>query len=102
MTRAATSGVEATQLFVYYRVTDAKAACRAVAQAQAALRHNIPQLLTACYVRHDERGPTLMESYTTANGVDAATQTVIAAAMQAAVTPWLQGVRHEERFQRFA
>ncbi len=91
---------EEAHLFIYYRVTDADAACLAATQAQASLRAARPTLQTACYERVDAQGSTLMETYTHPGGVDANLQHWIAARMEPAMAAWLVGARRLEVFKR--
>jgi Domain of unknown function (DUF4936) len=91
---------EEPHLFIYYRVTDADAACLAATQAQATLRASRPTLQAACYVRADAQGSTLMETYAHPGGVDGDLQRWIAAQMEPTMAAWLAGPRRLEAFKR--
>lgn len=95
-------------LFVYYGVVEAQLpqALAGVRQRQAALAARCPGLIPSLWRRPEtrpgvrgregEREVTVMETYTRAGGVDAATAAQIEAAFKDA--PWCVGPRHTERF----
>ncbi len=94
------------ELYVYYRVAPARAdAARAVVtEAQAGLRTRHPGLVARLLRRADAADPaasqTWMETYAlpgSAEGVDAAVQAQVEAAL-AATLGLIDGVRHAEAF----
>lgn len=96
------------ELFVYYRVAEARAApARAAAIAmQADLHQAHPQLLMRLLRRPDtlDGQQTWMETYATeparADGVDAVMQAAIEHAARV-LHPWLASPRHIEVFEVF-
>ncbi len=87
-----------SKCFIYYRVSHADEACRAVQQAQGQLRASLPSVQMACYVRRDAQGPTVLETYTQSGAFDDDTRALIAALVEPAVAPWIQGGRRAELF----
>jgi hypothetical protein len=87
------------RLYVYYRVqaSDEAFVRNAVREMHARWA---PELRCALLRRSDERSDsvTLMETYTAEGGVSDAWQARIEAEARVALTPWLIGQRHVERF----
>jgi predicted phage gp36 major capsid-like protein len=90
----------ARELFVYWRVAQADAglAEAALARMQQTLCRQHPVLVARLYRRADAETTTLMETYATPAGVDAALQTAIAAAAERDLAAWRGAVRHVELF----
>jgi hypothetical protein len=93
----------ARQLFVYWRVPHASvdAALAAVHAAQARLRDDWPGLDARVYQRSDlAPEATVMETYETPGGIDAAGQARIDARLAQALAALPVGTRHVEAFER--
>lgn len=88
-------------LFIYYRVPTAEAgrAASAVREAQARLMQTHPGLVAQLWQRPQARDGQLtwMEVYRHPQGVSAALQAQIDAAL-AVAAPWITGPRHVEVF----
>lgn len=97
------SGASRSELYVYYRVTDAQAALQTVNRFQQRLREQHPGLVTRVLRRSRERrdGVTLMEIYAFDDGrsvgLDPALHSRIEEAA-AALTPLLSSPRQTEVF----
>lgn len=92
----------AANLYVYYRVrsADAPQLIAAVHALQARLRSEIPGLICSFSLRamDDAQGPTFMETYSHAEGLDAQSQQLIEARAGRLLGAWIVGDRHVERF----
>lgn len=86
-------------LFVYWKVdrTALPQALARVREAQAGLREHHPALATGLWCRDD--AATVMETYTAAAGIDAATEAQIEATLALALAGLPAGPRHVEVFR---